>query len=132
MRRREFFALAGAAVVAWPQASRALPAPVVGFLSNGSQAALAERIKAFLQGLRETGFVDGQSVAVEFRWAEGDNGRLPDLVSELVGRQVSVLVAVGGSASALAARKLAPSVPLVFAIGADPVKLGLVQSFNKP
>jgi putative tryptophan/tyrosine transport system substrate-binding protein len=132
MRRRDFMALAGAAAVlpssAWSQSAL----PVIGFVGNGSSLSWRDRVAAFLKGLDDTGFVDGKSVKVEFRWAEGVDSRLAALISDLAARHVAVLAATGGGITALTARQVAPAIPMVFAIGADPVKLGLVKSFNKP
>jgi len=132
MKRREFVAGLGGAV-AWPLLVRAQSSqPVVGFINNGSAAAFAALAAAFQKGMAETGYVDGQNVIIEHRWAEGDNNRLPAFVAEFVQRRVAVIAATGGTASPIAARPAATTIPVVFAIGADPVKFGLVNSLNRP
>lgn len=133
MQRREFIAGLGVAVVAWPLVARAQQAvPVVGFLSSRSPVESAVHIAAFRRGLGETGYVEGKNVAIMYRWAEGSYERLPALASELVGLRVTVMVAVGGSPSALAAKVATATIPIVFVNGDDPVKTGLVVSFNQP
>jgi putative ABC transport system substrate-binding protein len=133
MRRREFlFALAGMA--AWPLGARAQQAapPVVGFMSGRSAPDSAHLVAAFREGLGEAGFVDGQNVIIEFRWADGQYDRLPALAAELVSRPVAVLVGVGGDPSAMAAKRATSTIPIVFGMGGDPIKSGLVDSFNRP
>ena len=133
MRRREFFGVLGGAA-AWPLAARAQqPAmPVIGFLHSGSPNPYTKMVAAFRQGLRDTGYVEGQNVAIEFRWAEGRNDRLPALAAELVRGPVAALAAVGGNVTALAAKAATSSIPIVFNTGGDPIKAGLVDSFNRP
>ena len=133
MNRRDFNALAGAAVV-WPLAApaQAPTVPVLGFLNSGSPGPFAHLVAGFRAGLGETGFVEGASVSFDYRWAEGRYDRLPELAAELVRQQVSVLVATGGENSALAAKAATSNIPIVFAIGGHPVDLGLVASLNRP
>ena len=135
MRRRDFIKIiAGSAGAVWPLAARAQqPAiPVIGFMSTRTPEDLAQALSAFRQGLAEADFVEGRTLKIEFRWAQGDYDRLAALAADLVDLRVAVLVAVGGDASALAAKKAAATIPVVFGIGGDPVKAGLVASFNRP
>jgi ABC-type uncharacterized transport system substrate-binding protein len=134
MRRREFFTLLGGAVAAWPLAARTQQSamPVIGFMSARSPEDTGRELEAFHKGLREGGFVSGQNINVEYRWARGDYTRLPALATELVQQRVAVLVATGGDASARAAKQATATVPVVFNAGSDPVKAGLVQSLNRP
>jgi putative ABC transport system substrate-binding protein len=135
MRRREFITIVGGATVALPLAARAQQQavmPVIGFLHSGSQAPYAQLVSAFRKGLSETGFDEGRNVAIEYRWADGNYDRLPGLVNELLDRHITVLYTGGGSVSALSAKDAARGVPLVFLIGGDPVKMGLVASLNRP
>jgi putative tryptophan/tyrosine transport system substrate-binding protein len=135
MRRRDFLGVIGGAAVVLPLAARAQQpstVPVVGFLHSGSQAPNAHLVSAFRKGLSEAGFDEGRNVAIEYRWAGGNYDRLPGLVDELINRRVTVLYTSGGSVSALAAKDATRGIPLVFVMGSDPVKVGLVSSLSRP
>jgi putative ABC transport system substrate-binding protein len=134
MTRREFITLIGGATVAWPIGARGQPPsmPMVGFLNVGFADRSAHQVAAFRQGLKETGYIEGRNITVEFRWADGRYDRLPTLAADLIRREAAVILTGGGEAPFRAVRAASETVPIVFNIGNDPVQLGLVASLAKP
>ena len=134
MRRREFIGLVGGAAAAWPLVARAQQPqmPVIGFLGSVAPQLYEIRLDAFRQGLKELGYVEGQNVAMDYRWPEGQYDRLPVVAAQLVERGVNVIVAGGGTGSAVAAKAATSTIPVVFEVAADPVEIGLVSSLDRP
>jgi putative ABC transport system substrate-binding protein len=134
MQRREFMTLMGGAAATWPLTVRAQQStmPVIGLLCGGTPESDTDRVTAFRRGLNEAGYVEGRNIAIEYRWAEQQYDRLPALAAELVRREVALIVAMGGIPSAVAAKPTTATIPILIAIGGDPIKLGLVASLNRP
>src|SRR4051794_16414343 len=133
MNRREFVGPVAAAAATWPVVTRAQQAvPVIGFLDSRSSGAMTSRLVAFRQGLKEVGFIEGENVRVEYRWAENKSDSLTEMAAELVRLKSAVIITTGGSSAALAAQAATTTIPIVFLVGEDPTRLGLVTSLTRP
>ena len=134
MRRREFITLVGGTAITWPLAARAqqTPLPVIGFLNSAFPQPFENYVAGFRAGLKATGYVEGQNVTIEFRWAEGRYDRLPEMAADLARRKVAVLVATGGAPSVFAAKAATSTIPIIFTSGTDPVQRGIVTSLSRP
>src|SRR6476646_3641129 len=134
LKRREFITFVGSAAAAWPFTAHAQQGamPVIGFLNPTSPEAITEPMRSFRQSLKDAGYVEGESVTIEYRWADNQMERLPAMAVELVRRRVAVIVATGGPSSALAAKAATAAIPIVFNVAEDPVDLGLVASLARP
>src|SRR3954451_5523955 len=134
MHRREFVSLIGGTVALLPSVGGAQQTamPVIGFLGSETSAGWTDRLVAFRHGLSEAGYAEGRNIRIEYRWAEGHNERLPGLATDLVKQQVTILVALGGTASVLAAKAATTTIPIIFRMATDPVESGVVASFNRP
>src|SRR6516162_6487076 len=133
MRRREFITLIGGAAIGWPRAghTQQLASPVIGFLDPRTPEVVASRLRGFRQGLKETGYIEGENLAIVYRWAEDQPDRLPALATDLVRRPVTVIFA-GGPQASFAAKSATTTIPILFVVGADPVELGLATSLSRP
>jgi len=132
MNRRDFITVLGGAAT-WPLGTRGQqPLPIVGYINSGSPGPMAPLVRAFHEGLSQAGYVEGRNVAVEYRWSEGRSDRLPELAADLVRRRVAVIVAIGGSGPAQAAKDATTTIPIVFASGDDAIESGLVNSLGQP